>query len=158
MRSRPAPGSTCTIGLMRYRNSTVGCLWLVGALANQVYLAHRPKPGPPSRWLRGYFKLPPSACSFVQFCGSLSAKPLQTVLNPSCETRSQGSERVQDAQSGMAVPNSALSRQVGFRLEDFGRSPRFKRIDHKNSGSNQHLKLRRPDGNAPASNVVSAKL
>jgi hypothetical protein len=90
MRSRPAPGSTCTIGLMRYRNSTVGCLWLVGALANQVYLAHRPKPGPPSRWLRGYFKLPPSASSFVQFCGSLSAKPLQTVLNPSCETRSQG--------------------------------------------------------------------
>jgi hypothetical protein len=50
--SRPAPGSTCTIGLMRYRSSTVGCLWLVGALANQVYLAHRPKPGPPSRWLR----------------------------------------------------------------------------------------------------------
>ena len=54
------------------------------------------------------FKLPPSASSFVQFCGSLSARPLQTVGNPSCETRSQGSERLQDAQSGMAASGTQL--------------------------------------------------
>lgn len=61
---------------------------------------------------------------------ALSSKPAFASAaggNPSCETRSQGSERLQDAQSGVAAPNSALSRQVGLRLEDFGRSPRFKR-------------------------------